>query len=265
VPVIGLIGGTKTSPLPILGRKGFALQEDNVALEYNIPAASSKYEWVYNLMRIREEIDARLEQKGLVPAIEASMRFTLAQLDHPQAKVFGCEPDYNVWEQKVNEKPSASPEAATLRTAGGHIHVGFNVGKEPPRHPDHIVEMESVVMGMDIFVGVPLAIMDKDAERRKMYGRAGAFRPKSYGIEYRVPSNFWTRSPELMGFIFEQVKHTINWVNSRKDPRSNLLEWKGQVEQAINNSDKGTQRYIMECFNIVLPGQTGPKESWKSW
>ena len=37
-PIVGLLGGTKDKPIAVQGaRKGFAVQEDNVMAEYNIP------------------------------------------------------------------------------------------------------------------------------------------------------------------------------------------------------------------------------------
>ena len=46
ISAIGKIGGTKKRPKPVkaLG-KGFAIQEDNVLLEYNTPAAKSYAAW----------------------------------------------------------------------------------------------------------------------------------------------------------------------------------------------------------------------------
>ena len=38
-----------------------------------------------------------------------------------------------------------------------------------------------------------------------MYGKAGAFRPKPYGMEYRVLSNFWLTSDVHMGNVFHLV------------------------------------------------------------
>lgn len=257
VPVIGLIGGSKDSPMPILGRQGFALQEDNVALEYNIPPASTSYEFVYNLMRIREEIDRRVAEKGLVSVREASMRFKASQLQHPQAKTFGCDPDFCVWEQKVNEKPSLSPEAETLRTAGGHVHISFKVGKEAPKFPDHVAQIEALVMALDIYVGTPFVIMDRDMERRKLYGKAGAFRPKPEygGLEYRVLSNHWTRSPELMGYVFDQVRDAIKTVNRKDHPRAYFLNYKQYVYEAINEGNTKSAQKLMSAFGISLPSE----------
>lgn len=258
VPVIGLIGGTKSEPMPILDAPGYALQEDNVALEFNIPAASDVHEWVYSLMRIKEEINRRVKEKGLRPAIESSMRFEVSQLEHPQAKVFGCEPDFNVWEQCVNEKPSVSPESATLRTAGGHVHVSFLIdGKVPTM--ENLPDVEAMVMALDIFLGVPFSLIDKDTERRKMYGRAGAFRPKLElygGLEYRVLGPCWTKSPALMAYVYDQVKRAIHYVGNRTYPRDKLLPYKSRVYSAINEGDKNQAQYLLSSFHILMPGQT---------
>jgi hypothetical protein len=256
VPVCGLIGGTKDEPMPVIS-KGYALQEDNVALEYNIPAAANRYEFVYSLMRISEEIMDRTKKLGLSPAIEASMRFDPKQLESDQAKVFGCDPDYNVWEQKVNEKPSAHPDSATLRTAGGHIHLSFLVDGEVPKHPDNIAEMEVMVMAMDIFLGVPFSLIDTDKERRKMYGKAGAFRPKTYGdaggVEYRVLSPYWTKTPEMMAYTYKQVERAVEACNKYNTPRATFLHYKESVYKAINNGDREHAHYLLAEFNINIP------------
>src|SRR5258708_20917571 len=65
VPCVGIVGGTKIKPRPILGGKGFAIQEDNVALEYNIPAAADAYSFVYSLMRVQQAIEAEVTNYGL--------------------------------------------------------------------------------------------------------------------------------------------------------------------------------------------------------
>jgi hypothetical protein len=252
VPVIGLIGGSKERPMPVL-RDGFALQEDNVALEYNIPPASDPYEFVHSLLTIQEEIGRRLEKMNMVPAIQASMRFEEQQLEHPQAKALGCEPDYCVWTQSVNEKPDISSQNATLRTAGGHIHVSFEVDGKILQIPEHIADAEAVIMALDVFLGVPFSIMDPDKERMKLYGKAGAFRPKPYGIEYRTLSNFWTRSPQLMGYTFNQVKHAFDVINKKKDPRKFFMEFRDMVNLAINQGHSETAKGIMQYFSMSLP------------
>lgn len=259
VPCIELIGGTKEAPIPLkeLG-EGFAVQEDNVLLEYNIPPARTRAIFVYNIMRIQEELRRRVAEKGLIMVPSASMHFTEAQLDHPQARRFGCEPDFNVWERRVNDSPkSDSVEAATLRTAGGHVHVSFNVNGEPPKFPEHITEMETVVMGMDVFIGIPSVILDKDKERRKLYGKAGAHRRKPYGIEWRTSSPWWTSKPEYIEFVFEQVQRIFNFM--KFDGIAHTSNWlrtaHNDVTRAINDGDIGWAQRVCRNFGIRLPEQ----------
>ncbi len=44
---------------------------------------------------------------------------------------------------------------------------------------------------MDLFIGITSLFLDDDNLRRSMYGKAGCFRNKSFGVEYRVVRNFW--------------------------------------------------------------------------
>lgn len=256
IPSCGLFGGTKDHPLPVIA-EGYAIQEDNVTFEYNIPASKDKFQFMYSIMRMREEIIKRTNDVGLVPAIEASMRFDPSQLQSEQARLFGCEPDFNVWEQCVNEKPSNSREIDTLRTAGGHIHVSVTIDGKPPKDPENRATLEALVMAMDIFVGVPMIWIDKDMERRKLYGRAGAFRPKQYGdqagIEYRVLSPIWTSTPELVSFTYENVLRAVNNVNAFPTPRATFLQYKEQVYKAINEGSTEAASELRQEFGLHSP------------
>jgi hypothetical protein len=42
-----------------------------------------------------------------------------------------------------------------------------------------------------------------------MYGRAGAFRPKPYGVEYRVLSNVWLRESSMVKWIWNQTFYAV--------------------------------------------------------
>jgi hypothetical protein len=86
---------------------------------------------------------------------------------------------------------------------------------------------------------------DKDTERRKLYGKPGAFRPKPYGCEYRVLSNAWVDKPEVAGILFRII---TDIVNEMKKDRLKIYETiSGKLE--INGATKLTtwgciSRYI---------------------
>ena len=52
----------------------------------------------------------------------ASREIEPDQLLHPEALLFGCDPDYNAYTLNINPKPEG--EHGLLRSAGAHIHFG---------------------------------------------------------------------------------------------------------------------------------------------
>lgn len=253
VPCIGLFPGTKEKPYPILGGNGFAIQEDNVALEWNIPPAPDAYQFVYNLMRAKEEIIERAKVYGLTPVAQASMKFDPKQLQHEQALTAGCQSDYCAWDRKENEPVKLDKE---IRAAGGHVHISFKVDDQKPKFPEHLSFFESIVMACDIFLGTVSVFVDKDKERRKFYGRAGAFRykPEYGGVEYRTLSPFWTQEPKYMGWVFNQVENAFRTINSWGDhANSKLRTYKPYVMKVINEGHEPSFRDLRSFFRLEMP------------
>lgn len=234
VALCGLIGGTKEAPmqLPHLPN-GFTLQEDNVALEFNIPPATSKKVFINNFRIMRKEVSNLLLSLGFGVSKEASVSFDTKELQHPNALVFGCEPDYSAWTQMENPRPEAQDE--TLRTCGGHIHIGTRK------------DMVDVIKKMDLYVGVPSVILDNKASsirRRELYGKAGAMRPKPYGVEYRTASNFWMFDDRLVGWIYDQTYFACS------DNRELTQEMEQAIQECINTGNVSLAKDICNKFNI---------------
>lgn len=235
VTSIGLIGGSKKKPRQ-LGH-GFALQEDNVAVEFNIPPCSNKEQFVSSLNFVLDYLRQELGSKGLSLDISATAEFTEEQLKHPQAQELGCEPDYNAWTLDINPRPEAPP---SLRSSGGHLHIGWD-NPQP-------IERIRVIKAHDLFVGVPSLIYDEDTRRREIYGKAGAFRPKDYGVEYRTLSNFWIGSEELMEFVYTQSEKAMNFLIEGGRISS---EDGDKIQSCINNGDKNLLAELNEKYGIV--------------
>jgi len=195
----GLIDGDKKHPLPV---KHGALQVDGMALEYNTNPASNLAEWERNHVSVqcslRRKIGRGFSLKATPTAFFSEEVFNSTPDD---AKILGCEPDFNAWTQDVNPAPNAD---VNFRTGAGHIHIGWTKN-EDITDPFHLGECYALVKALDLYLGVPSVMMDGDSNRRQLYGRAGAFRPKSYGLEYRVLSNFWTKSSKLRAWAFNNT------------------------------------------------------------
>lgn len=239
VSLCGLIGGSKEKPLQLADLpKGYCVQEDNVSLEFNIPPAMSRDSFVSSLSIMSKNVPAILQKHGLKVSKECAVSFAKEQLTHPNALIFGCEPDYNAWTMMENDKPQSDDVA--LRTAGGHIHVGTDAN------------MIDVVKWMDVYLGVPSIILD-DSEgsvrRRQLYGRAGAMRPKPYGLEYRVLSNFWIFHTKLAGWVYDQTQQAVHMAKAKGAPGVRLTNAvvniinSGNKEKAIELCQKNQVKY----------------------
>ena len=234
-PVCGLIGGTKEKPKKI-GRKGHAIQEDNVMVEFNIPPAKSAEEVVHSVQYVLNHLTHRLPLFDLV--IEASATFSKELLSlHPQAAEFGCDPDYNAWTMTINERPDPN---TTLRTCGGHIHVGYN-------HPD-MDNQTNLIKAMDLFVGIPLVVLDPDKVRKTRYGKAGAFRPKDYDIEWRVGSNHWIKTPELITWAYNNTMKAVKYLN---DGNGISVALGNMIQNTLNTGDERVARNLSDTFHSL--------------
>jgi|TARA_R110000822_G_scaffold152112_4_gene291298 hypothetical protein len=238
----GMIGGTKEEPKYLTTKKaGHAIQEDNIMVEFNIPPCYTENEFVANLNIVEEHLNTLLAlQDGCKLNYSASAELNPKYLLTPQAKMFGCEPDFNVH----LKEPNTSPDPNTnLRTAGGHIHIGYS-------NPDTEVS-EFIVYAMDIMLGLASVDLDQDDRRKEMYGLAGCFRFKSYGVEYRSLSNFWLISEELKRWAYQKTHDAIDLVNSGLVPE--LIEKYGtDIKAAIDTNDKPLAKETIAKINKIL-------------
>lgn len=224
ISVETLVGGTKEEPKKI-SKRGHAIQEDNVMVEYNIPPCDSAEEFVEELEFVEDYLETFLALKGVKLNYSASAELAKKWLKTDQAKMFGCEPDYNLYKEDFNPTPNPS---TNLRTAGGHIHVGYENPQESTS--------ELIVFAMDVMLGLPSVELDTDHRRKEMYGNAGSFRFKTYGVEYRTLSNFWLENSETKAWAYNQTMKAIELANNPALPAI-LTDFGAHVEKAINTNN----------------------------
>ena len=204
----GMVEGTKAKPLPV---KGGQVQVDGMALEIGIDPAKTMTTFNNNLDKVFDGI------KGLIPkhyefVYEPVAEFGKAYIDKQpeEAKILGCEPDYNAYTGGVNPRPDGNKP---FRTASGHIHISWK--KDDPEWPDVVDPLEPshfeaccmFAKVLDAYLGIPSLAWDRDVKRRELYGAPGCFRPKFYGngwlgMEYRVLSNKWLAFPQARDLVF---------------------------------------------------------------
>lgn len=212
IPAHGAVPGTKEEPHKV---EDGAIQVDGLALEVNIepvPLSGNPSNAVLFSNRVAKVVaiaKAKAEETvGRVSVFTGSYNdFGKEVIDAlPEtAKELGCDPDWNAYTLKPNERPDGD---VTYRVVGGHIHIGWD-RDQPVDDPDYIAICANLVKVLDCFVGIPMKVIDGEERRRQMYGKAGAFRPKPYGVEYRSPSNFWITSASRRKAVYEMVNAAV--------------------------------------------------------
>lgn len=197
-------GGTKQEPKPI-SEDGHAIQEDGIMFEYNIPACKTEDEWVSAHKFCLDYLSVLADVNGYMLSDKVSDKVNKKYLKSAQASTFGCEPDYNVYAKSINEAPDNN---TNLRCAGGHVAFGYE-------NPEFETS-EKIVKSFDMFVTLPALFKDNDTRRRELYGKAGSFRTKSFGVECRALSNFWIQSEENMRWVYRQSIKAIEAVLSNE-------------------------------------------------
>jgi len=90
--------------------------------------------------------------------------------------------------------------------------------------------------------------------RRELYGKAGAMRPKPYGWEYRVLSNYWMFEDKLVAWVYNQTALAC-------DRTKELTEKEGQtIQHCINTGDKKLAEKLIKKYSIALPTDSVEKE-----
>lgn len=222
----GLIRGDKKNPQKV---PYGAVQVDGMALEFNIDPAASEEEFAMNVTNVFTTMRGMVPDYEVIACPVAHFDAAYMKAQPAEALELGCDPDFNAWTNTPNVKPNAE---RPMRTASGHVHVGWTNG-EDIGDKDHIERCNLVVRQLDFYLGLPSLVYDADIERRSMYGKAGCCRYKSYGVEYRTLSNAWLQSEKLMKWVF---RNTVAGVTSVM-AGSNLVEKYGDIQAIINESD----------------------------
>jgi len=149
-----------------------------------------------------------------------------------KSKTFGCAPSTNLY-SAAESKITVNPKKYLKRSAGGHIHLGNNSSSQVKKTLENV---EEIVYMLDIIVGNTCVLLDRNpnnVERRKVYGRAGEYRSKEYGLEYRTLSNFWLQSYQLMSLVTGLARMAVHIVSQSGKDR----DFAGEIKAAVKKDD----------------------------
>ncbi len=205
VSAAGLIPGTKDFPFPV---KHGAVQVDGMAAEFNIDPVDNFHDFNRNIDAVLGQLLSMLptgHTLAYVPSVVFSEDVFANAPD--DAKELGCTPDFNAWTGAMNPPPN-DPENPYLRTASGHLHIGWTTDADMS-DIQHVLTCRDFVKQLDWYLGGWSVNHDSDPARRNLYGKAGACRFKDYGVEYRVLSNFWIKDKAMRLAVWNRMQEAI--------------------------------------------------------
>lgn len=225
VSVHEILPGTKTAPCKV--PKG-AVQVDGVAAEFNIEPSRTMDDFVSNIHTVlhymREIINGNAQGVELVAEPTATFGQTYFDSLPYTVKQLGCEPDYSAYTGKANPKPETDKP---FRTGSGHVHIQMLENHQfinDVTAEKHFNDCCHLVRDLDVSLYMASKFWDKDSKRMSLYGKPGAFRPKPYGLEYRVLSNAWLGSVSTMRYVYAAAKETTKrWIEKEEKALSSLL------------------------------------------
>lgn len=241
VSAYGLVEGDKKTPLKT--SKG-AVQVDGMALEFNIdPVPADRFvDFNQNIVQTVKDLRNMVDKKynfNPSPVQDFDPEYIEAQPD--AAKELGCDPDFNAYTMEQNPRPDGT---RAFRTGAGHIHVGWGADI-PVDNKEHFEICANFIKHLDATVGMFMTFLDREPRRRELYGKAGAFRPKSYGVEYRTPSNAWITSRDRREIVFFLVQRAIQNA-SRGQPLESMYgrkeEW---FQKVIDTGDVNSAKNFL--------------------
>jgi len=249
---IPIIEEGKIAPRKLLGSEYNGVLHDNVLIEFNTEPAEDVVTFVTNIKAVLCRIEEIVAEEGVELHLQASADFPLSELDSEESRVFGCDPDFDAY---ILEKNVIDPDAAesNFRSAGGHLHIGGHEEDEAICELlDEPLGKLRVVKAMDIFVGIVSVFLDRDPTapaRRGLYGKAGAHRPKTYGVEYRACSAWWLASPRHTELVHALCETALSQCKDGKVFEA-LMESVGgedRLQELINDSLRNECREVYEA------------------
>jgi len=224
---INLFKGTKDNPIDI--GKGCFVQEDNILVEFNTPPTNNLEVFLKSVDHSKNYIETILAPLDKELYYSSSEIATKKILEDEKANIFGCSPSYNVLDEQSVELniELLSEEDRNLRSAGMHIHIGYEYPEEETN--------DRLVLCFELFVTLPLINQDLDVHnRRLLYGKIGDSRDKDYGVECRSLGGYFLRNEESITDVWNRTLKAIEFANNSKKTNKELKEL---VESCLN-SDK---------------------------
>jgi hypothetical protein len=250
--------GSKAQPFDL--GDGIGVQPDGVAIEMTIPPCNSKKEYLDAMLLAQDKANTIVKAINPEYKIKAlsSAKYAVEELEkHPNCMQFGCSKSFNAWTMGETYVPPAS-SVGEYRSFGSHIHCGITNLKDSDE--EFASSITTLMKTLDVFVGIPSVFIDRDVDRRRIYGTAGDFRYRELKnclvVEYRVLGGALLESEETMGWVFDAIQSGIKHYNencNNEDYLNMLEECDYEIQNCIKTGDTNVASTICQIFDVAIP------------
>lgn len=200
------VPGTKKAPHKL---KYGAVQRDGLSVEINILPASTAEEFSHNVVETLREV-RKMIPKQYTFMYQPSVHFQRKVWDliPDEVKELGCDPDFSIDTGAIRDAPIRPENRQTMCTGSGHIHLGWTSNADTVEDVDHLEDCRLIARSFEFLYGQSRQYFESTFEDRNiMYSRI--YRPKSYGVEQRSPSNAWLATIQGHKLLFAIAMETL--------------------------------------------------------
>lgn len=255
----GMIPGDKKAPYPV---DGGAIQVDGTAVEFNTdPVPYQDFDaWNAKIVLVMRQLAKEVKAKdpsltfNLSPVQDYDPEYLASLPD--EAKELGCDPDYCAYTLEANPRPDGD---RPFRTGAGHIHIGWGADI-PVDNREHHEICASFVKMLDATVGMFMTVIDREPRRRELYGKAGAYRAKPYGVEYRFPSNVWLKSKARRKVVHHLINKALYYMRQGYGVQDVVGLSEEQVRVILDTGNFAAAKTCLNKFSVDAYAYLGSVE-----
>jgi len=187
----------------------FSVTSDGCAFEFIVQPENT-------FLKMRENVSLGIQKlKEMIPSDVSVAIVPHAKLKNRdyfcrETLLTGCGQDFDAVKEIFNTCYVMHTLDETHRFAGGHIHLGV--------HNEDVNYVHEFILPLVQFLGltvsIPAFLLSNEPEgemrRKNSYGNLFNYRPTSYGIELRGPSNNWASNKKLAELLEKNIVTSLS-------------------------------------------------------
>jgi hypothetical protein len=264
-PIIPDVKHPVFAKLPVNDHEEVKIISDGVAFELTVPPRTNTLELLDLIHMGYDKVGEIVSKYGYDISVVPAINFDTTEYremndDFIMCLLFGCDPDKDAFNTEAKEFEESALDHP-YRYGGGHIHIsGSEFIKE---FPIPCVRLLALTVGNFVNANSPVPELEK--LRTYRYGMPGKYRIQKYGkdyneipntsvgIEYRTPSNTWTKYKKMAEGIQYWAEIAIEKILPNRNMAKEIFsELQDSAVKAILDTDQNLAKKNLNMVSTIL-------------